>query len=65
MSELLGINIKALDYGEFQIYQTGLIRKVLEATGVEYCNRSPTTTKVEAPLGTDKNGSDAKRDFPN
>ena len=45
--------------------QTGLIRKSLEATGMEDCNGLPTPTKVEAPLGTDVNGSEAKRDCPN
>ena len=29
------------------------------------CNGLPTPTKVEAPLGTDANGSEAKRDWPN
>ena len=65
MSEFLGIDIKALDNGGFQFCQTGLIRKVLEATGVEDCNELPTPTKVEAPLVTDVNGSEAKRDWPN
>ena len=53
MSELLGIDIKTLDDGVFQFFQTGLIRKVLEAIGIEDCNGFPTPTKVEAPLGTD------------
>ena len=57
MSEFLGIDIKTLDNGVFQLCQTGLIRKVLEATGMEDCNRLPTPTKVEAPLGTDVNSS--------
>ena len=39
--------------------------KVLEATVMEYCNGLPTPTKVEAPLGTDVNGSEANRDWPN
>ena len=55
----------ALDDGGFQFCQTGLIRKVLEATEMEECNGLPTPTKVEAPLGTDANGSEAKRDWPN
>ena len=33
VSEFLGIDIKTLDDGGFQFCQTGLIRKVLEATG--------------------------------
>ena len=50
---------------DFSFFQTGLIRKVLEATGMEHSNGFPTPTKVEAPLGTDKNGSDSKRYWPN
>ena len=57
MYELLDIDIKTLDDGEFQFCQTRLIRKVLEATGMEYCNGLPEPTKVEAPLGTYTNGS--------
>ena len=54
VSEFLGIDIKTLDNGGFQFCQTGLINKVLEATGMEHCNGLPTPTKVEAPLGTDE-----------
>ena len=61
----MGIDIKTVDYGGFQFCQTGLIRKVLEATDMENCNGLPTPTKVEAPLGTDANGSKAKIDWPN
>ena len=64
MSEFLVIDIKTLDDGRFQFCQNGLIRKVLEATGMEHCNGFPTPTKVEAPLGTDVNGSEAKIDCP-
>ena len=65
VSEFLGIDIKKLDNGGFKFCQTVLIRKVLEATGMEDCNGLPTPNNVEAPLGTDVNGSEAKRDFPN
>ena len=34
-----------------------MIRKVLEATGIEHCNGLPIPTKVEAYLVTDANGS--------
>ena len=64
VSEFLGIDMKTLDNGGFQFCQTGLIRKVLEATGMEDCNGLPTPTKVEAPLGTYANGSEANRDWP-
>ena len=46
-------------------FKTGLVRKVLESTGMEHCYGFPTPTKVEAPLGTDANGSEDKRDCPN
>ena len=65
MSEFLGIDIKTLDNGGFQFCQTLLIRKVLEATSMEHSNVLPTPTKVEAPLGTDINGYEAKRYWPN
>ena len=64
-SEFLGIDIKTLDDVVFQFWKTGLIRKLLEAKGMEQCNGFPTPTKVESPLGTDTNGSEDKRDCPN
>ena len=65
VSEFLGIDIKTLDNGGFQFCQTRLIRKFLEATGTNHCNGLPTTTKVEATIGTYANSSEAKRDWPN
>ena len=65
MSDFLGIDIKALDDGRFKFCQTGLIRKVLEATGTENSNGFPTPTKVEAPLVIDAHFYEAKRDWPN
>ena len=65
VSDFFGIDIKKLDDGGFQFCQTGFIRKILEATGTENSNELQTPTKVEAPLGTDANGSEAKRDWPN
>ena len=65
MSELLGIDIKKLDNGGYQFFQTGLISKVLEATGMESCNGFPTTTKVEAPIRTDENGFETNRYWNN
>ena len=32
---------------------------------MDHCNRLPTPTKFEAPLGTDVNGSETNRDWPN
>ena len=65
MSEFLGIDINTWDNCGSQFCQTGLIRKALEATGMDHCNGFPTPTNVEAPLGTDTNGSKAKRDWTN
>ena len=65
MYEFLGIDFKTLNYGVFQCCQTGLIRNVLEATGVKHCNGLPTPTNLEAHTGTYDNGSEAKRDWPN
>ena len=56
VSDILGIDIKTLDDGGFQFYQTGLIQKVLEDTGMWHCNGFPTATTVEAPLRIDENG---------
>ena len=44
----------------FSFFQNGLIHTGLESTGMERSNGLPTTTKVEEPLGTYVNGSDAK-----
>ena len=65
MSEFLGIDINTLDDGGFKFCQTGLIRKVLEATGTDHCNGLPTPTKVEAPLGKGANSSEAKKEWLN
>ena len=65
VSGFLCIDIKTLDHGGFMFCSTGLIYKVLEATGMEHCNGLPTPTNVEAPLVTDANGFEAKRDWPN
>ena len=65
MSELLNIYIKTLDDGGFQFYQNLLIQKVLEYTEMKHCNGFPAPKNVEAPLGTDGNGSEDKRDWPN
>ena len=59
VSELLVIDIKTFDDVLFQFYQNGLIYKALEATLMEHRNWFPKSTKVEAPLGTDANVSEA------
>ena len=42
-----------------------MIRKVLEATGMDHCNGLPTPTKFEATLGINTNVSEDKRDCTN
>ena len=64
LSELLSIYIKTLDDGRFQFCQTGLINKVLKATGMDHCNFLPTPANIEAPLGTDAKGSEDKIYWP-
>ena len=44
VSEFFGIDIKILDNGGFQFCQTGLVCKVLEATGMEDCEWLPIPT---------------------
>ena len=51
VSELLCIGIKTLDDGIFHFCKTGLIHKLLKATGMDHYNRLTIPTKVEAPLG--------------
>ena len=65
VSEFLGIDIKKLDDAGLQFCQTRLIRKVLEATCMENCNGFLTPIKVETPLETETNGSEAKIYWPN
>ena len=65
VSEFLGVDIKTWNNGGFQFYQTRLILKVLKATGMENCNGFPTSTNIEAPLGTDANGSEDNRGWNN
>ena len=65
MFELLGVDVKKLDDGGFQFYQTGLIRKFFEATVIVHFNGFTAPTKVGAPLETDDNGYKAKRNWTN
>ena len=54
VAEFLGIEVVSVD-GGFHFKQTGLIKKILEYTGMTKCNEKSTPTKVEAPLGTNPN----------
>ena len=63
--EFLGIDTKTLDDGVFQFFQTELICKVLEATGMGHCNGFPTPTKAEATLGKYEKVFEADRYCPN
>ena len=57
--EYLDTDIRKLYGGGFQFYETVLVCKVLEATGMEHCNWLTITTNVEASNGINKNGSEA------
>ena len=61
MYEFLDVYIVTLNEGVLQFYQTGLISKVLESKEMEYCNRLPTNTKVEAPISKYNKHYEAKR----
>ena len=50
VSELLGIDIKTLDDGGFQFFQTESIQKGLEATGMDHCNGLLTPKIFKAPF---------------
>ena len=60
MSEFLFIYINKLDDGGL-FFQHVLIHKVLEITGAYHRNGLPIPTKVEAPLGKEYKGCEAKR----
>ena len=65
MNKFLCIYIKAFDDGEFNFYQTLLIRKVSEMKSIDNFNGLPTTTRVGAPRMKDENGTEAKRYWTN
>jgi hypothetical protein len=49
---------------QYKLTQTGLIDKILKATGMEDCNAKPTPCSADGkPLGTDSNGTLAKADW--
>ena len=60
-AEFLGIQYKALDNGDVQLTQQGLIKKVIAAAGLEECkpNRIPATEQ----LGKDEDGEDMKESW--
>jgi hypothetical protein len=55
VGDFLGIRIHKREQGKFNLTQTGLIEKVIAATGMQDCNPLPTPTSKEA-LGSDRNG---------
>jgi len=52
----LGVLIKKLDEGRIELTQTGLIKRILEAMGIEGANPKSTPAETEA-LPSDKTGS--------
>ena len=60
-AEFLGIQYKALDNGDVELTQQGLIKKVIAAAGLEECkpNRIPATEQ----LGKDEDGEDMKESW--
>ena len=57
LSVLLGIKIEKTNDDKFHLTQSGLIEKVLIASGMNDCNPNSTPSGLE-PLGPDKDGED-------
>jgi histone deacetylase 1/2 len=55
VGDFLGIRIHKQGKGKFNLTQTGLIEKVISATGMQDCNPISTPTSKEA-LGSDRDG---------
>jgi len=56
LEAFLGIKFKRNLDGSFNMTQPALIQKVIEATGMTECNRSPTPAAPNTTLGKDPNG---------
>ena len=56
----VGIDIKKLNDGGFQFYQSVLVWNVLKSNVTDNCNGFPTPTKVDAPVWTFENGPEDK-----
>jgi hypothetical protein len=56
VGDFLGIRIEKVGSNSFQLSQTGLINKVLKASGMEDSNSAPTPSGTD-PLGSDKEGA--------
>ena len=54
-NEYLGIKYTTLEDGSIDMTQEGLIKKIIDATGMSDCNSNHTPTTKE-PLGTDEEG---------
>ena len=55
--EFWGIKITSVDDGQgLKMNQDGLINKIFDTCGMEYCEFRPTPTAVIAPNGTDSLG---------
>ena len=61
VEEYLGITITRTSDGGYKLTQEGLIKKVLEATGMQDCNPEDTPTTSTGPLGKDINGKAPQR----
>ena len=54
-SEYLGIKYSKINENEVKMTQEGLIKKIIEAAGIQDCNSNRTPTTKEA-LGSAENG---------
>jgi hypothetical protein len=60
LESFLGIKFERLDNGAFNLTQPALIEKIIQATGMDECNRSPTPAAPGTTLGKDPNGENMK-----
>lgn len=56
VGDFLGICIEKQDEGQFTLTQTGLIEKLIKATGMEKANSCRTLSSSTTPLCLDKEG---------
>ena len=58
LEAFLGIKFEHQPDGSFNMTQPALIQKIIEMTGMENCNRSPTPAAPNQPLAKDPDGED-------
>ena len=63
LESYLGIKFEKLEDGSFNMTQPALIDKIIEATGMQSCNKSPTPAAPNQPLAKDPDGAPFDEDW--